>query len=172
MLWMVQRVFYGEVTDPHNADLPDLDARERRRAGPAGRAGAADGHRQPLFTRTIEPSVDALVRAGASNASGTSGAGGGGRGGRLRERAMSDATLDWRPAIPALILAAWPAWSMLLAQAFAPARRARADSAGAWFSLAGLVAALIAVVVLAAPRRRRPGRHLRRWTRSRCSSTR
>ncbi|MBI2677742.1 MAG: NADH-quinone oxidoreductase subunit M [Candidatus Koribacter versatilis] len=29
MLWMYQRVFYGAVTDDHNAHLPDIDARER-----------------------------------------------------------------------------------------------------------------------------------------------
>src|SRR4030095_13913197 len=39
MLWMVQRVFYGEVTDDHNAHLPDLSPR----AGGLGGALAGRG---------------------------------------------------------------------------------------------------------------------------------
>jgi NADH-quinone oxidoreductase subunit M len=29
LLWMYQRVFFGEVTNPKNRDLPDCDAREK-----------------------------------------------------------------------------------------------------------------------------------------------
>jgi NADH-quinone oxidoreductase subunit M len=63
MLWMVQRVFYGEVTDPHNQALPDLSARESVLLVPLIALALFMGIASPLFTRSIEPSVDALVRA-------------------------------------------------------------------------------------------------------------
>jgi NADH-quinone oxidoreductase subunit N len=58
---------------------------------------------------------------------------------------MSTATLDLLPAFPALILAA-TGLIVLLAQAFAPKGQ---PIPGAWFSLAGLLAALASVVMLA-----------------------
>jgi NADH-quinone oxidoreductase subunit M len=61
MLWMVQRVFYGEVTDPHNASLPDLSRREGLVLVPLVVLALVMGIASPYFTRTIEPSVDALV---------------------------------------------------------------------------------------------------------------
>jgi NADH-quinone oxidoreductase subunit M len=61
MLWMVQRVFYGEVNDPHNAALPDLSAREAFVLAPLVALALLMGVASPYFTRTIEPSVDALV---------------------------------------------------------------------------------------------------------------
>jgi NADH-quinone oxidoreductase subunit M len=63
MLWMVQRVFYGEVTDPHNQGLPDLDAREACLLTPLVALALFMGIASPLFTRSIEPTVDALVRS-------------------------------------------------------------------------------------------------------------
>jgi NADH-quinone oxidoreductase subunit M len=63
MLWMVQRVFYGEVTDPHNQGLPDLDARETFVLTPLIVLALVMGIASPLFTRSIEPTVDALVRS-------------------------------------------------------------------------------------------------------------
>jgi NADH-quinone oxidoreductase subunit M len=62
MLWMVQRVFYGEVTDPHNEGLPDLSARETVVLTPLLVLALVMGIASPLFTRSIEPTVDALVR--------------------------------------------------------------------------------------------------------------
>ena len=62
MLWMVQRVFYGEVTDPHNQELPDLAARETFVLTPLVVLALVMGIASPLFTRSIEPTVDALVR--------------------------------------------------------------------------------------------------------------
>jgi NADH-quinone oxidoreductase subunit M len=62
MLWMVQRVFYGEVTDPHNEGLPDLSARESVVLTPLLVLALVMGIASPLFTRSIEPTVDALVR--------------------------------------------------------------------------------------------------------------
>jgi NADH-quinone oxidoreductase subunit M len=61
MLWMVQRVFYGEVTDAHNASLPDLSAREGVVLLPLAVLALVMGIASPWFTRGIEPSVDALV---------------------------------------------------------------------------------------------------------------
>jgi NADH-quinone oxidoreductase subunit M len=63
MLWMVQRVFYGEVTDPHNQELPDLNARETFVLTPLIVLALVMGIASPLFTRSIEPTVDALVRS-------------------------------------------------------------------------------------------------------------
>ena len=61
MLWMVQRVFYGEVTDPHNEGLPDLSVRETVVLVPLVVLAIVMGIASPYFTRSIEPSVDALV---------------------------------------------------------------------------------------------------------------
>ena len=34
MLWLYQRTFYGTITNPVNATLPDADSRERISSGP------------------------------------------------------------------------------------------------------------------------------------------
>jgi NADH-quinone oxidoreductase subunit M len=62
ILWMIQRVFYGEVTNPANRGLPDLSAREASVLAPLALLAIFMGVFSPLFTRSIEPSVDALVR--------------------------------------------------------------------------------------------------------------
>jgi NADH-quinone oxidoreductase subunit M len=62
VLWMVQRVFYGEVTNAKNASLPDLTAREAVVLLPLVALALFMGVASPLFTRLIEPSADALVR--------------------------------------------------------------------------------------------------------------
>ncbi len=61
ILWMVQRVFYGEVTNPANASLPDLSLREWAVLLPLVVLAIVMGVASPLFTRTIEPSVQALI---------------------------------------------------------------------------------------------------------------
>jgi NADH-quinone oxidoreductase subunit M len=63
MLWMVQRVFYGEVTNPANRGLPDLTWREASVLAPLCALAIFMGVASPMFTQTIEPSVDALVRS-------------------------------------------------------------------------------------------------------------
>jgi NADH-quinone oxidoreductase subunit M len=63
MLWMVQRVLYGEVTDEHNRALPDLSVRETVVLAPLVALALVMGVASPLFTRSIEPSVDVLVRS-------------------------------------------------------------------------------------------------------------
>jgi NADH-quinone oxidoreductase subunit M len=62
LLWMVQRVFYGEVTNPKNANLPDLSLREACVLVPLVALAIFMGVGSPWFTRTIEPSVDRLVQ--------------------------------------------------------------------------------------------------------------
>jgi NADH-quinone oxidoreductase subunit M len=62
VLWMVQRVFYGEVTNAKNASLPDLSTREALVLVPLVALAIVMGVASPLFTRMIEPSADALVR--------------------------------------------------------------------------------------------------------------
>jgi NADH-quinone oxidoreductase subunit M len=63
MLWMVQRVLYGEVTNPANRGLADLTAREASVLAPLAALAIFMGVASPLFTHTIEPSVDALVKS-------------------------------------------------------------------------------------------------------------
>jgi NADH-quinone oxidoreductase subunit M len=62
ILWMVQRVLYGEVTRPANAGLRDLSAREALVLTPLVVLALFMGIASPIFTRTIEPAADALVR--------------------------------------------------------------------------------------------------------------
>ncbi len=61
VLWMVKRVFYGEVTNPKNLGLPDLSAREAAVLVPLVVLAIVMGVASPAFTRRIEPTVDALV---------------------------------------------------------------------------------------------------------------
>jgi NADH-quinone oxidoreductase subunit M len=61
ILWMVQRVLYGEVTHEQNRTLPDLSAREALVLLPLVALALFMGVFSPYFTRRIEPSVDALV---------------------------------------------------------------------------------------------------------------
>jgi NADH-quinone oxidoreductase subunit M len=63
VLWMVQRVFYGEVTNPRNAALRDLTRREALVLAPLVALALFMGVASPLFTRLIEPSAHALVRS-------------------------------------------------------------------------------------------------------------
>jgi NADH-quinone oxidoreductase subunit M len=62
ILWMFQRVFYGEVTNPKNASLPDLSAREGLVLVPLVALAVFMGIASPLFTKKIEPSVVGLLR--------------------------------------------------------------------------------------------------------------
>jgi NADH-quinone oxidoreductase subunit M len=62
VLWMVKRVFYGELTNPKNQGLSDLSAREATVLVPLVVLALVMGIVSPVFTRRIEPSADALVR--------------------------------------------------------------------------------------------------------------
>jgi NADH-quinone oxidoreductase subunit M len=62
ILWMLQRVLYGEVTHEENAHLKDLSPREAAILVPLVALALFMGVASPLFTRSIEPSVQALMR--------------------------------------------------------------------------------------------------------------
>jgi NADH-quinone oxidoreductase subunit M len=62
ILWMVKRVFYGELSNPKNQGLPDLSPRELAVLLPLVVLAFVMGIASPIFTRRIEPSADALVR--------------------------------------------------------------------------------------------------------------
>jgi NADH-quinone oxidoreductase subunit M len=62
LLWMLQRVLYGEVGNAENARLADLSPREATVLVPLVGLAIFMGLASPLFTRTIEPSVDRMLR--------------------------------------------------------------------------------------------------------------
>jgi NADH-quinone oxidoreductase subunit M len=62
VLWMVKRVFYGEVTNEKNRNLSDLNLREAAILVPLVALAVFMGVASPLFTRRIEPAADALIR--------------------------------------------------------------------------------------------------------------
>jgi NADH-quinone oxidoreductase subunit M len=61
ILWMVKRVFLGEVTNPKNQGLPDLSARELVVLVPLVALALFMGVASPYFTRRIEPAAARLV---------------------------------------------------------------------------------------------------------------
>jgi len=63
LLWLYQRTFYGEVTNPVNASLPDADARERISLIPMVAMALIMGVASPLWMRMIDPSVAQTLRA-------------------------------------------------------------------------------------------------------------
>ncbi|MEZ5284324.1 MAG: proton-conducting transporter membrane subunit [Vicinamibacterales bacterium] len=62
MLWMVQRVFYGPVTNDHNAHLPDLSVREWAIIGPLAAMAIVMGVFPNVFLKPMEPAVDRIVQ--------------------------------------------------------------------------------------------------------------
>jgi NADH-quinone oxidoreductase subunit M len=68
ILWMVQRVLYGKVSNEKNRSLPDLSPRELGVILPLVALAIFMGVASPLFTRKIEPSMSALVRQVQSRA--------------------------------------------------------------------------------------------------------
>jgi NADH-quinone oxidoreductase subunit M len=67
MLWMFQRVNYGDVTNPKNASLPDLSPREWATIGPAVAMAIVMGVFPTVFLAPSEPAVRAIVdRIGAA----------------------------------------------------------------------------------------------------------
>ena len=57
LLWMYQRVFYGQITNPANKNLADMDARERVSMWPLAIAALVMGAAPNLWLRFIDPSV-------------------------------------------------------------------------------------------------------------------
>lgn len=62
LLWMYQRVFQGPLTNPANANLRDLDARERVSLWPLAIAALVMGVAPMLWLHSIDPSVSALLQ--------------------------------------------------------------------------------------------------------------
>jgi NADH-quinone oxidoreductase subunit M len=62
MLWMVQRVYYGPVTNEKNARLADLTPREWAAALPLAAAAVVMGVVPQIFLAPMEPAVDRLVQ--------------------------------------------------------------------------------------------------------------
>lgn len=61
MLWMFQRVFYGKITNSHNADLKDLSFREWAIIGPLAAAAIGMGVAPNVFLKPMEPAIQRLV---------------------------------------------------------------------------------------------------------------
>jgi NADH-quinone oxidoreductase subunit M len=61
ILWMIQRVFHGELRHPENAGLSDLSLREAAILTPLVVLALFMGLASPLFTKTIEPAVSVAV---------------------------------------------------------------------------------------------------------------
>ena len=66
MLWMFQRVFYGDVRHAENATLPDLLPREWASVVPLCAAALVMGIFPTLFLRPMEASVETLVQRAQS----------------------------------------------------------------------------------------------------------
>jgi NADH-quinone oxidoreductase subunit M len=62
MLWMFQRVYYGEVTNDHNAHMPDMSAREWAILGPLVAAAIVMGVVPNVFLKPMEPAVGRIVQ--------------------------------------------------------------------------------------------------------------
>ena len=61
MLWMFQRVNYGEVTNPKNKDLPDIEPREWAALGPCLVMVVVMGVFPNLFLTPMAPAVERLL---------------------------------------------------------------------------------------------------------------
>ena len=110
ILWMVQRVFYGEVTNPANHGLPDLTVREASVLAPLAALAIFMGIASPLFTqyhRALRRRAGAQ-RACAATASGARGGGSIKVGGNVGDQpwglAPPTPPTGRRPAAPAAAL--------------------------------------------------------------------
>ena len=65
MLWLYQRVFYGEIKNPVNAKLLDLNGRERAIMWPFAAAALIMGVAPVLWTRAIDPAAQAILNNAA-----------------------------------------------------------------------------------------------------------
>ena len=62
LLWMYQRVFYGNITKPVNNSLRDIDARERVSLWPLAIAALVMGVAPMLWLHSIDPAVSAALK--------------------------------------------------------------------------------------------------------------
>ncbi|MCG3159148.1 MAG: NADH-quinone oxidoreductase subunit M [Acidobacteria bacterium] len=60
LLWMLQRVMFGEITNPENAELEDADAREKWALVPLVLMAIVMGFGPMLFLRATEKSVNSV----------------------------------------------------------------------------------------------------------------
>jgi NADH-quinone oxidoreductase subunit M len=67
MLWMYQRVYYGEVTHEENRTLPDLSTREWAIVAPLCVMAVVMGVVPNLFLRPMEPAVTRIVQRVQAN---------------------------------------------------------------------------------------------------------
>lgn len=67
LLWLYQRTFYGEVTHPVNASLPDASGRERLSLIPMVAMALIMGVASPLWMRMINPSVERSIQQSSVN---------------------------------------------------------------------------------------------------------
>jgi NADH-quinone oxidoreductase subunit M len=61
MLWMFQRVYYGEVTHEHNRHMPDLSVREWAVIGPLAAMAIYMGVFPNVFLKPMEPAITRIV---------------------------------------------------------------------------------------------------------------
>ena len=66
LLWMYQRVFYGQISNPANKNLSDMDARERVSMWPLAVAALVMGVAPNLWLHFIDPSVSYSLQQFAS----------------------------------------------------------------------------------------------------------
>jgi NADH-quinone oxidoreductase subunit M len=62
LLWMYQKVFYGQITHDENKTLPDLDGREQISLWPIAVLALIMGVASPYWMRSIDPSVAATLQ--------------------------------------------------------------------------------------------------------------
>jgi NADH-quinone oxidoreductase subunit M len=62
MLWMFQRVYYGDVTHEHNRHLPDLSVREWAVIGPLAAMAIYMGVFPNVFLKPMEPAITRIVQ--------------------------------------------------------------------------------------------------------------
>ena len=62
MLWMYQRVFYGEVKVAANRSLPDMTTRERTCVWPLALAALVMGVAPLIWLKDIDKSVTAVMQ--------------------------------------------------------------------------------------------------------------
>jgi len=61
LLWMYQRVFYGQITNPKNNSLPDLFPFEKAAVWPCAVAALVMGVAPILWLGAIDPAVQAVL---------------------------------------------------------------------------------------------------------------
>jgi NADH-quinone oxidoreductase subunit M len=61
LLWMYQKVFYGQITHDENKTLPDLDGREQISLWPIAVMALVMGVVSPYWMKSIDPAVEGAL---------------------------------------------------------------------------------------------------------------